>query len=223
MNINNRKRSPKVFIVILFQMMLLSLKPYANADKNGDYFPLVDNSSYTYRGHFRDKIYDMVLIVKEVSNRKLNGFYFVEKDRFEKLSSHASIYANMFGLGLYSKENNKLYTTRCDFVRELDSISPSEKQTMLTFPLKKGDKKVLHACKFVNYSLLRIQLTVVDFQTVDVPIGTFENCAKIKIEEIWPWTKHVGYAWLAENIGLVKWIRTTGRVDELVSFVIPKN
>jgi hypothetical protein len=50
----------------------------------------------------------------------------------------------------------------------------------------------LRLCWRHLYSLLRIELTVVDCEAVDVPIGTFKNCRNIKIEEIWPWTEDIG-------------------------------
>jgi thiol-disulfide isomerase/thioredoxin len=223
MNIYQRKGFLKFIIIILLVIIFQSLKLHAIERKNDNYFPLVDYSLYTYEGKYKDKTYKDTIILKTFSNESLRGYYFVKKQDFVKKNyGRASIDTNMFGLGFYYKEGDKLYTTKCKNVKELNSLSKFDREVMLIFPLKKGKKNIIHDMKILKYSLLKMEITVIDFETVNVLAGKFDNCAKIKIETRLPFTKETAYVWLAKNIGLVKWERTTKRIDELVSWKIPK-
>ncbi len=70
-------------------------------------------------------------------------------------------------------------------------------------------------------------MKVISFESVIVPAGRFERCAKIEVKTTFTSsdenqkTENTDYAWLAENIGLVKLKRSTGRIDELLSYNIP--
>ena len=180
------------------------------------YFPLIENSKYTYKGRFRGRGDEKsIIIVKRFIKNGVEYFYFVqEKDLGD---APAIIGSAMFGAGVYLKESNNLYTIECFWKWDLEKVTPSAKQIMLAFPLVKGDKKT------TSYGKERkVSFTFLGFEDVDIPAGQFDKCAKIMIEDKWPGKKYTGYAWLAKNIGLIKWIRSTGKVEELVSFVLPR-
>ena len=99
-------------------------------------------------------------------------------------------------------------------------------QELLRLNLKIGDNFELHK-PWLNTSLDRIR--VVSFETIEVPAGRFVNCAKLEILRTYisPFNNYEpktnkSIVWLAKNVGLVKWERPTGIIDELIKFRIPK-
>jgi hypothetical protein len=41
----------------------------------------------------------------------------------------------------------------------------------------------------------------------------FKDCLKIDLVEVWPAKTNRGYVWLSKEHGILKWIRTTGRIE----------
>lgn len=82
---------------------------------------------------------------------------------------------------------------------------------MLKLPPRIGDTTVIKDGENTR------RFIVEAFEDLRVPAGLFKRCARIRIEDTWPDTESTGDVWLAEGIGMIKWHRVTGRVDELVS------
>ena len=62
-------------------------------------------------------------------------------------------------------------------------------------------------------------IEVEGFEDIEVPAGKFQECLKIRIKTKWDSGKeYVEYVWLAKGVGLVKWKKATGRLDELLYF-----
>ena len=70
-------------------------------------------------------------------------------------------------------------------------------------------------------------VTAAGCEKVNVPAGKFGRALKINIVDTWPkddsfpgGSQYKSTAWFVKGLGLVKWIRTTGRIDELVSYEV---
>lgn len=200
-------------VIVIFITGCTKMQP-DTAGQVKDYFPLICDSTYAYRSSTpAGEVSIEEIVVKDFLSSTVKGFYFIDKS--ELADDVAIITTKMFGLGgAYFKEKNTLYTIECIWKEHLNNVKYSKKQNVLTYPLRINDKKVL---SFYDGDL-QVTLTVVAFEPVTVLAGTFDNCAKIKMEEIWPEKKYETYIWLAENIGMVKRYRTDGYLDELVSY-----
>ena len=214
---------------------VMSLKGYTikTSDPRKGYFPLVPWSQYVYVGHFNDKSYKEVIRLVDMAETKIDGLCFINEDDAQKLIAGKKTWDDgifsflHIGLQVYRRSGIRIYTSCSDSV-----ILPSNKleclkeQEMLRFPLKVGDQYQFHYPIF-GPSCQKI-LKVISFESVTVPAGRFDRCAKIKVETTFTSRDEnrkievTDYAWLAENIGLVKLDRKTGRIDELLSYNIPE-
>ncbi|MFC1853670.1 hypothetical protein ACFL27_26095 [candidate division CSSED10-310 bacterium] len=181
-----------------------------------NYFPLVLNTHYTYKVFFQDNEFLEELVVKDFTKDGIHGYYFAHTDK-RKLESMV-IADTMFGLGAYSIDDGVLYTLSSSRDKEGKFTLLSMKQKFLPNPIQPGDKTTFKAPFFPG----KIVLTIVGFEALRVPAGLYNNCVKIKKEYIGAGGTESEYIWLADNIGMVKWQRKTGRIDELVLVKFPK-
>lgn len=187
--------------------------------KAGDYFPLVEGTEYEYQGTFEGDTYKSSLVVRCSGGLSSNPlYYFAEKDDVDK--SNYIIGANVFGLGAYAKVKGKIVTCEAFWFEDLEAVKPDTAQALLEFPLKDKAELKLTA----HDGKQAFTLTVGGQEDVKVPAGTFKGCWKIAIVDAWPKDKktYEGAVWLAADVGVVKWLRSTGRVDELVKVTKPK-
>jgi hypothetical protein len=186
----------------------------AAAPGDGSYFPIVEGAEYTYKGTFNNNTYTEKVFVRKASRGGVTAYYFAKQDA--KTGGDTLLLAgNMIGHGLYFKTDKTLNTVDAPFTRDAENSLGGKQQTMFTFPLAKGGT---HAAAVGKGTWT---YTVVGQEDVTVLAGTYKGCMKIKIDEVWPDKKYEGYAWLAKDVGLVKWQRSTGRIDELVSVKLP--
>lgn len=61
------------------------------------------------------------------------------------------------------------------------------------------------------------QFLLYDFRKEKISINEkkIKNCLYISIAERWPDTTYFGKVWLHKKYGVVKWIRITGRIEEI--------
>lgn len=180
------------------------------------YFPLKENAKYYYRGFFDSKEdSSMIKIRKKNIKGGCEAYYFDEINKSSSIIGH-----NMFGLGVYLKQDDKIYTIEAFWKADTSKIHCMQKQLLLPDSIKiPGEVKFLGDQSNPIYSL-----SIADIEDVDVPAGKFNNCAKIKINSKWAsGREYVEYVWLAKNIGLIKWRKSTGRIEVLVDYYLPKN
>ncbi len=189
--------------------------------KGADYFPLVEGTRYEYQGTYQGNKDKSELTVKSTSvglGSDDRVFYFVTKGDEEK--ENYIIGANAFGLGAYSKSKGKLLTHEAFWYADLETVKLDSNQTLIEFPLTEKASQKLQA----SSGKQKITMTVAGKEDVTVPAGTYKACWKIEIKDTWPatGTTYDGAVWLAADVGVVKWLRGTGRVDELLSMKKPK-
>lgn len=73
--------------------------------------------------------------------------------------------------------------------------------------------------RFVDKTLHQAdrQILLFDFRKEKININEkkIKNCLYISIAERWPDTTYFGKVWLHKKYGVVKWIRVTGRIEEI--------
>ena len=179
-----------------------------------DIFPLLEGSEYTYRGNYRGKIdFSTYKVQAQLINDSVKVYYFIEKSDLEK--EFAIIGSNMFGLGTYLFSEGNLWTINASWKRNLSSIDIGQKQKLLPSILVPGE-----TCKITGTNSNPIYKITIDLpEDITVPAGTFKNCLKINMVIYWSsGEEYISNIWLAENVGLVRWQRDTGKVEELVNY-----
>jgi hypothetical protein len=174
----------------------------------GEYFPLIEGSTYTYRCTLDDgRIYVGTSVLRSHSlPDNTEVFYFDDGGGY--------IETSIFGLGCYYFENGKLWTIEGSHKDDLQSISAINSQLIgsellpdSTIVVKSDDDNPITT------------LTAEGFESITIASGNFEKCLKINIHEQWlSGTEYNSTAWLAKDVGVVKWHRTTKRMDELVQY-----
>jgi len=156
-------------------------------------------------------------VVKRIINNEGDTlYYFVDEDH------HGAISANVFGQEMYWHEGRDVMTTEAypfDDIKEMNKsttafgniLVPSEIEVGAEYVLSNSDNSWVKEAKISG------------IEDINVKAGNFENCLKIVIKTKWEDGKTYSETiWLKRGVGMVKWIRTTGRIDELVKYSIPQ-
>lgn len=176
-----------------------------------DYLPLAAGYAYTYRVVTPEgKKGSRTCHVMARKIGKLQSHYFRDATAGDALAgvfpwqgalvegAHA-----IFGLEAARVDHLEREVTKDDF------------QLFLVLPLQVG-----HRTK-VTLGEARQQyvVTVKAFETVEVPAGTFADCARIEMA-VAGTTAAESHFWLAPGVGMVKWERGTGETEELTDYSI---
>jgi hypothetical protein len=171
-----------------------------------DYFPLKLNTYYVYNNNNGyDELDTNVCKKKLLKNKEI--FYFAEcYNKYDIVS----IGTTMFGKGIYYYQNDTLFTLEADYEKDINEKEIIDSKVFIPAYLKVGDS--------INLDLDGNNQTLTYLKKEDLQIGTilYKDCIKLKIIDSWPDTLYLEYVWLKKDIGLVKWMRATGRIDELV-------
>lgn len=180
-----------------------------------DYFPLIEATEYVYLGAFKDKTDEKTMVIRSDGQGDSRIYYFISLE--QEKSDNALIIAGSFGLGAYCIEDGSLQTLAASWRSTVKDVDRKDKQKLLPAVLAVGAKaQVMSGDK-------SLKLTVLEPESVKVPAGEFQECAKISVEEVWPDNNYKGYVWLAKGIGVVKRQYATGRIEELKSYQLPKH
>lgn len=175
------------------------------------WFPLIPASRYVYEGRFQDKVHEQILTVVKESTPYGDLCYFAHPTDVGKEPS-PSLDSNMFGRAGYVTTAGELLTIRASFFGGFTEEKSSRAYSMLRFPPKTGDKTVIND----GFSILTT--TVQGFEKIEVPAGRFPACCRLQIVQQFPEGSETGSVWIAEGVGVVKWRRSTGRIDQLLKF-----
>jgi hypothetical protein len=202
----------------------------------------VAGARYHFRSVFDGRTLDgwTVVRVAPVADQVL--YYFIQED--DEREGGKLIASDNIGGGLYTSRGDGVYVGPLDFIDQLPSFHPDSIQLMVALPPK------VKARTAVELSPGWSREYVVDaIETVEVPAGTFPGSvcvtftdhmdleggeeAVVQLNPVHRVVEAVAEllrdrvtlrarAWLAPGVGLVRWERATGRVDELVSYEIPR-
>ena len=186
--------------------------------ENGSFLPLLDWSTYTYNFTFKERKGSETLVVQPAARAGVVGYYFAQQS--EAANPDTLIGIATFGRGLYVKKDGAIGTVECFMKKDVSAIKLDAPTMIIKNPPKTGDEAELS----MSTGNMKITCRIEGNEDVTAPAGTFKDCLKIKTEEIHtkqPPEKNIVYTgcvWLAKGVGVVKWQRETGRVDELVSY-----
>jgi len=202
-------------IRIILMMFVILFSNCGKRVSSSEFFPLVEGSKYVYRGTTTDgKVLIYTIIVKAfILPDDSKVFYFI--DILDQ--GNSIIGSNMFGLGSYFFDNSRLWTIESFWTEELQKINISKKQLLLDSLL------IPTSSSLITTESKSIKILLEKFEYVSVPAGNFKHCAKLKITTKYHSGKeYISYVWLARGVGLIKWQKGTGKVDELISYHLQK-
>ncbi len=166
-----------------------------------DPFPLVEGARWTYEGQHRGRTDRYTLELHGVSRDGVRLFVFEAPDADPKTRI---LVGNMFADELFHRVDERVLVA--------DESRPDDDHLLLRLPLRVDDESSYRVGE--RTTLVR----VVTFETVTVPMGSFQAWRLEVVER--PASGRVAKhsVWLAPGVGLVRWERSTGRVDELLHF-----
>lgn len=187
-----------------------------------DYLPFHAGARYTWAGVYqrlgsetpsRD-VY--TIVTKSVSRDGTDVFYFVEEEKSKATVQGLDV--NMIGLGAYSKGQEGIYTYDCPWNNDLAKIPPKKPKLFMRSSLRVGEVvKIMSDDRSNAY-----EYTVLAFEDLTVPAGRFEKALKLGLKMLYTdGNSEESFAWFGSGIGLIKRIRATGRVEELLSYEKP--
>ena len=180
-----------------------------------DYWPLTAGATYTYDCTFNDLNEQQTMVVQRQIIDGAEIFYVVDQTKLSE--PDPIIGTDLPGLGAYGWSTAGVVTGESFWKHELATVKPAAMQTMLQLPLQAGDvTEVVDGERTSTF-------TVAGFESVTVPAGTFDTCARIDVVRVWQnGNQYTGSFWLAPAVGLVKWQMGTGRVEALAAYTIPE-
>ena len=195
----------------------------AEAEKRS-YLPLIPESTYSFDCTFKGKAQKRSLTVKPVTRKGVEAFYFL--DGAERGTPLTIVGTNVFAHGLCLRQGGGVAAVPCFWLRDIDgSDFKRDAINILKEPPEPGQRSELRVSPRPEQGRdIKFVFSVVGTEQVVVPAGTFKDCVKIMIEEVHTSgpdkaeTVGTGHVWLAKGVGVVKWVRTTGRTEVLTGY-----
>jgi hypothetical protein len=172
-----------------------------------DLFPLVEGGTWTDQATFNGRSMTETKVCTQGDLADGRAWVFLEAADIDEQT--AMVFPNMFGLGLYRRTPDGIETADARWRSDIGEISKASFQPMLSLPPAPGT-----TVTWRTESVDRSSVTVVGWESVTVPAGTFDPALHLDLGG-------KGEAWLAPGVGLVRWELVTGRVEELESWSIP--
>ncbi|MBL7918911.1 MAG: hypothetical protein JNJ40_01275 [Bacteroidia bacterium] len=203
----------KQFIYLLLIVSLASCISKKNTFYTKDYFPLSSGDTLIYQGSYNDKKEIDTLIISPVTIQNRNCFIHLQPQNIS--GSKILLVQNHFGPGLYRYDwKGNLYSSFVLTKFGLDTIRKKDFFIFLPKKISVGYRNTI-----INPEKTKQTTLIVDgIEDLVVNSILLKNCIKIRLEEFWPkhGNKLTAFVWLQKNEGVVKWIRTTNRVEELL-------
>jgi hypothetical protein len=186
-------------------------EPSGQSIRFEEYFPLKENAVYVYHVRFdgisggKKVEQDDSAICKSYPIEGTDVFYFDRRSDNDGIN----IGSITFCFGAFYYDKGRFMFLPLDWRRELEESK--KKDYAVLFPAAtfigsvyqnaEGNKKVTY--KFTG------------FETIKINDKSYPDCLKLEMKEIWPEKEYTGTVWFQKGVGIVKWIRFTGRVEEL--------
>jgi len=177
-----------------------------------EYLFFNENDTRVYECTFRDKKSIDTVIIKTFKIENEVSFYPWENDK-----QFFFISTNSFLGGTSILRNDSLFFKAVE--KESSLIKLTSPELKLLFPniieIGQTYSSVNIYDKKVEYKIIsKTDITILDIK--------YNDCIHIRKTEYWDKNKNVDNIWVAKNVGVVKWERSTGRVEQLKQF-IPNN
>lgn len=173
-----------------------------------DYFPVAEGARWTVEGRFNGRTSTETSVAVPLTVEGSRFWAFIdEPDLHEGV---ASTFTEMVGLGAYQVLPDEVRTADLTWLADAGQLTNADFQPMLALPPVVG-AQVASRSRSPDRSG---GWKVAAMESVTVPAGTFHDCARLDLGQ-------GSEAWLCPDVGLVKWVLVTGRVEELVAWEIP--
>jgi len=204
--INSNKR---VALQICFiGLILVFLFGCSKEDNSLEFYPVKINNTWNYTGPMAK----VQVIEEQKEKNKIN---------------YIIVYFDSLGIPIWKEKHvkieNKLYWTtfspQSPFVPEIHFDPPLPSSP---FSTKLGDKKTI-VCKetridtTVSTATINVQYEIESIENVELPIGLFPECVKLKMTISYPemvekpYMQGTSYFWFARGIGPISYILPSGR------------
>ena len=211
---------------ILCGLIIISLNS-CRIIKPIDYFIFTENKVDTFVGEFtKDKSdSNYIKIERQFSKLKVDDNFSEKYELVYKakiIEGHKVFYAlkpkdsiyydasfgpNHFLFSALIFENKKIYIAPAYDLKDLNRLKYSDFKYFIPEKISTRDTiKIVDRKKQTLLYNFRI-----DNATIKGRI--YRNCLSVELATIWPDTTYHSKVWLQKNIGVLKWIRSTGRVD----------
>ena len=194
-------------------------KPTTKVDvetyKLDDYFPLRTNDHFIYSWKFSRDGIDTVrgidtVYCRSVAKEGMKIFYF-DDDTTEM----GILGVNTFGNGVYQYLDGALHLSPLDWERELSTINSSYFKLLMPAEIEKD------VAYEYNYHPCIRKFRCTGFESIVIDGKKIDQCLKFETEENWPEKQYKGAFWLLKDFGVVKTIKSTGRVEEIDISLLP--
>jgi hypothetical protein len=191
--------------------LTIALLGMAQRVKFSKYFPLQVGDIKTYavmqilpERTFRDGTDSS--ICKSISIEGKEVFYF-ERSVLDRPVS--IIATQIFCDGACYYEKGKLIFSPLFWYQELEDANLDYFEMLFPKRIRFG-----HAYKYHNGKEKR-GYTFGPFETITIGERSYERCLKLTIEQDWATASYTDVVWFQEDVGVVKWLRGTGRLEEV--------
>lgn len=194
-------------------LLIILIAPFLSGQtiKIKKYFPLKEGDQYSYKSTFNNKEYSEKLECRTVTTSRGETIFYFD----DVLNPSTIIGSNMFGLGSYKVDAEGIMALETFWRKDIEKLDTLKPHLMLPKKFKLQDSISL---EIDNRSTL-FTINFLALESITVPAGEFKNCLKVHIRSVWDsGTVYHEYIWLAKGIGMVKWQRTTGKIEELTYF-----
>jgi hypothetical protein len=200
-----------VFLLFFFCVIACKNKKLLFSTK--EYLPIGLNDTLIYRYISGNQSGLDTVMIATIKRDDYTAFLFGSP---ENIKGRSLIYTTHFNPGLlYYNKKGDLYAALVRHKIDLDSVMAKDFKKLFPKRINVG-----YSTTFVSSDKSRkLTYRFISMENVKTPTAMFENCLKLQIERYWPYYKSTdtSYVWLKKDIGVVKWIRNTGRVEELIS------
>lgn len=174
-----------------------------------DYYPLVADRNFITQVPYNSYGETDTTKCRVTSLQGQQLYYFVEC--FSKFGVY-SVDVTQFGHGLYFYRHDSLFTIDADWEDDIPEKDTAEAVLLLPAVMKAGDSIV------AADGFKRRVITLLRHEELTIGDKVYKDCIKLKILDYYDDTIYLEYVWLCKDLGQVKWMRGTGRVDELVGW-----
>jgi hypothetical protein len=176
-----------------------------------EYFPLKEHAVLIYHVQF-DGVAGGAKVNEDDSCifkiHKLEGIdvYYIDRHTNDE---ETIIGTNAFCFGAFYFNNGQFMFTPAFWRDELEESKPKDYSTLFPKTSYTGTiYESVEGSKTIKYKFT-------GFENVKIKDRTYPGCLKLEMTEIWPDTVYTATAWFMKGVGMVKWIRYTGRIEEL--------
>ncbi|MEO9532919.1 MAG: hypothetical protein ABJG68_15310 [Crocinitomicaceae bacterium] len=205
-----------VFFVLLFSCSNNSAQVNSSNEPDApeqvvlkEYLFFNEDDSRIYQCEFRGKhSVDTVISKKNRINEEF-GFYPWEYD-----PPFFFIYTNSFLGGISIIRNDSVFFKEVEMENQLVNLKSLEIEFLFPPLVETG---AIYTTK--NLFGRKIEYEIIEITNLSVLDNKYEDCIHIRKTVYYEDSEEVDNAWLAKDIGLVKWQKSTGRIELLQEFI----